>query len=202
MTLWGNIDYDSGNNKPKYANTTNTTCNSTINGARANTDHCYGPVYGISPTEMENNYDSYQKPAHAGWTASKIGTGPVASITANGYGFGYNAAGYFILTDTSALGKGSGANVGFTIANAQNIMQSYSTNAQLNVINTITVYNGGSGYSENSKISMYLTQKGAANSGFSITLGGRGDRKNFETLVAMGSITGDDPRDNVYFAGP
>jgi len=36
MSLWGNIDYPTSNLKPVFANTTNASSNSTINGTSAN----------------------------------------------------------------------------------------------------------------------------------------------------------------------
>lgn len=194
--LWGNKDYVTGNQKPLFANTTNVSSASTINGAKANTNKHYGQVFGVSVTEQQSS----GKTAHPGWVSYKVGTGPILSIGAVG-GSGYNSAGFLLLTDTSAANTGVGANVAFTIANAQNSLQSFSSNAQLNVINTITVVNGGSGWSENSKIAVVSTNRGIVNSTFTITLGGRGDRRFYETLVAMDSISFDNPRDNNTFSG-
>lgn len=195
--LWGNKDYATGNQKPLFANTSNISSASTINGARANTNKHYGQVFGVSATEQSAITGG---PAHPGWVSYKVGTGPIKSIEAVG-GSGYNSGGYLILTDTSAANTGTGANISFAIANAQNTLQSFSSNAQLNVINTITINSPGSGWSENSKIAVVSTNRGIVNSTFVITLGGRGDRRTFETLVAMGSITSDDPRDNTIFSG-
>jgi hypothetical protein len=105
--LWGNIDYQSGNNKPKFANTSNTYIGSTsIGGSKANTSKYWGWVHGVSVTEAANTTGDGKKVAHAGWVSQKIGTG------------------------------------------------------------------------------------------------GRAGRIQYETLVAMGSITGDDPTANTYFPGP
>lgn len=196
MPLWGNKDYDTGNLKPLFANTTNISSSSTINGSRANTNHCYGQVFGVSAAEASNTVNP--KIVHPGWVSYKVGTGPIKTVGWSG-GIGYNSGGYLILTDTSAANTGTGANISYTIANSQNVMESYSPNAQFNVINSITVVTGGSGWSENSKITVVSTSRGITNSTFSFTLGGKGDRKFFETLVAMGSITSDNPRDNYVF---
>jgi hypothetical protein len=194
--LWGNIDAANGYNKPVFANTTNVQSNSTIHGTAANTVTYYGPVFGVSAQETSNS--GSDRVTHAGWVSQKIGTGPVASIGFSG-GTGYNSGGYFVLTDGSVLASGTGANISYSIANSQNIMEAFSTNAQLNVINTITVVSGGRGYSSVSDITYYTTSRGITNATFTIVLGGRAGRKNYETIVAMGSITGDDPRDNVFF---
>lgn len=198
--LWGNIDYASGNLKPKFANTTNATVTSTIHGNAANTSKYYGIVAGVSATEQERSNTTAQHPAHAGWVSMKVGTGPITSISVSG-GTGINSAGYLIITDTSVKGSGSGANVSYTIANSQNTLEAYSTNSQLNVINTITVVNGGSGYSNASALTIMTNTTAISNGTFSAVLGGRAGRINTEVLVAMGSMTGDDPRDNVYFTG-
>lgn len=199
MTLWGNIDTASGNQKPVFANTTNVTSSSTIHGKAANTNTYYGQVYGVSATEAANNTGHGKKVVHAGWVSQKIGTGPIKSIGWSG-GTGYNAAGYLRFTDGSVLGDGTGANASFTIANTLNVMQSYSTNAQWNVINSITVNDGGSLYS-NSTLIAVAGPAAISNATFTIVLGGRGDRTNYETLVAMGSMVGDDDNDNVFFPG-
>lgn len=196
MSLWGSIDYDTGNNKPKFANTTNVSSESSIHGEVANTNAFYGVVFGVSVEE--SGTPEGRRTAHPGWVSQKIGTGPIIGIGRSG-GRGYNSGGYFVFTDGSILASGTGANVSYAIANSQNIMQAFSTNSYMNVINTVTVVAGGSGYSDSSNIALYTTSEGITNATFTITLGGRGDRKSYETLVAMGSMSGDDPRDNATF---
>ncbi len=202
MSLWGNQDYPSGNQKPVFANTTNTTSASTIHGAAANTDKFYGAVAGVSSTEETVSEGKAQHPAHAGWVSLKVGTGPVVSISTSG-GRGINADGYLVLTDTSLHGAGASVtNVSYTIANSENTLQSYSANAYWNVINTITVVNGGSGWSNTSDITVDTdTGDYIDTPTFTVTLGGRAGRISTETLVAMGSITLDAPSDNAYFTG-
>jgi hypothetical protein len=194
MSLWGNIDYVTSNLKPLYANTTNASSNSTINGTSAN--QVYGIVAGVSATETERANSLPQHPTHAGWVSLKVGTGPVKAISVSG-GTGINAAGY--LTFTS--GDGTGANVSFTTANSQNTLQSYSTNPTLNTYGTFTVNDGGSGYTNAAAITVRTNGANIALGTFTVELGGRAGRIQTETLVAMGSITLDDPRDNVYFTG-
>lgn len=203
MSLWGNIDYDSGNNKPKFANTSNAYSNSTINGTAANNNTYYGWVMGVTTIEMNASLNAGHHPSHSGWISLKIGTGPIASISSNG-GSGINSAGYLLLTDTSpgsVVGLGTGANISYTIANSLNTLQSYSTNSQLNVINTITVVSGGSGWSNSSAITVLTNGTAISNATFTVKLGGRGNRATAETLVAQASMTGHDPRDNPFFPG-
>lgn len=200
MSLWGNKDYNTGNNKPVYANTSNAYSNSTINGIVANTNAYYGIVAGVSTGEMANTTTSAKTPHHSGWVSLKIGTGPVKSISVSG-GTGINAPGYLLLTDISVLGQGTGANISFTTANAQNTLESYSSNSTLNTYGTFTVVNGGSGFSDASKITITTNGANTTLGTFTTTLGGRAGRVQTETLIAMGSITFDDPRDNVFFTG-
>lgn len=199
MPLWGNLDGITGNQKPVFANTSNVNSNSTINGSSANI--VYGFVYGVSATEMNNTVNP-NKPQHGGWVSQKIGKGPISAIAVSTTGAGINAGGFLILTDTSYGGGGSGANISFTIANTQNTLQSYSSNAYWNGVATVTVVNGGSGFSNVSAITTKVTNSANITQPvFSITLGGRAGRIQYETLVATGTITGDDPRDNPFFPG-
>lgn len=200
MSLWGNLDNATGNDKPVFANTSNAYSNSTINGNAANTDTYYGMVMGVSTGEMANTSTKPQKPAHAGWVSVKYGTGSITGISVSG-GTGINSAGYLIITDISAHGQGTGANISYTTANAQNVLQSYSSNAQLNTFGTLTIVNGGSGYSNASALTIVTNKTAISNGTFTATLNGRAGRIKTEVLVAMGSITGDDPRDNVLFTG-
>ena len=200
MSLWGNIDYPTSNLKPVFANTTNASSNSTINGTAANTNTFYGVVAGVSATEQQNLVNGNPKPQHAGWVSIKTGTGPVTGISVSG-GTGINAAGYLTFTDSSVLGQGTGANISFTTANSQNTLQTYSTNSAWNTFGTFTINNGGSLYSNASAITIRTNGSNTSLGTFTVTLGGRAGRIQTETLVAMGSITLDDPRDNVYFSG-
>lgn len=199
MSLWGNLDNATGNDKPLFANTSNSTSNSTINGTVANTNAYYGNMYGVSATEHQNT--TRHDGSHAGWVSQKIGTGPVASISITSGGTGINAAGYLLISDNSYLGQGAGFNASFSIANSQNTLQTYSTNSAWNVINSITIVNGGSGFSNVSALNVRTNGSNTTWPNLSITLGGRAGRFTMETIVAMGSITGDDPLDNVYFSG-
>lgn len=200
--LWGNKDYETSNLKPVFANTTNASSNSVIHGTSANTNKYYGVVAGVSATEQAAVTTSGlpQQPAHAGWVSLKIGTGPITTISVSG-GTGINDAGYLTITDTSVLGQGTGANVYYTTANSQNTLESYSIDPTLNTYGTLTLVSGGSLYSNSSDILVTPATAGITNGTFTLTLGGRAGRIQTETLVAMGSITFDDPRDNVYYSG-
>jgi hypothetical protein len=196
MSLWGNLDGITGNNKPKYANTTYRISNSTINGSKANTAKYYGAVYGVSATEAANTLVDGDKVAHAGWVSQKIGTGPIASVTVVNGGQNYNSAGYIVVS-----GGGDGTvNLAYTIANSRNTLQTYSSNSYWNTIASVVVVNGGAGF--NVAPTLVANGPNSANfATFSVALGGRAGRVNYETLVAMGSMTGDDTGDDKYFPG-
>ena len=198
MPLWGKLDAASGNQKPLFANTSNAYSNSTINGTAANTNTYYGNMYGVSAGEQAN---ATKAGAHSGWVSQKIGTGPVAAISVTG-GAGINANGFIILTDGSYLKQGTDANISFVMANTQNTLQRFSTNPTWNGVGSVTIVNGGSGWSNAAAITGVVSN--AANTTqptITVTLGGRAGRIQYETIVATGTITGDDPRDNVYFVG-
>lgn len=175
MSLWGNLDNPTGNNKPKYSNTSTT--------------------YGVSVTEEANTLGDGKLITHTGWVLQTIGTGPVVSALITNAGAGINAAGFL----TVSGGGGSGANISYAIANSQNTLQSYSTNPAWNVISSITVNAGGSGYT--SAPTVTYTGANSTRPTFTATVGGRAGRRFYETLVATGSITGDDSNDNTYFPG-
>lgn len=198
MPLWGNKDYITSNNKPLWANTTNASSNSVINGTSANI--FYGIVAGVSATEEGVSAPAPRATQHAGWNGIKIGTGPITGIIASG-ATGINANGYLRITDGSAHGQGTGANIFYTTANSQNTLQAFSSNAQLNTFGTFTVVSGGSGFSNTTAIVIGPTGTSISNGSITAVLGGRAGRIQAETLVAMGSITFDDPRDNVFFSG-
>lgn len=200
MPLWSNYDYATGNGKPLYANTSNAYSNSVINGTAANSYHYYGIVAGVSATEEAVRAPASNSSTHAGWVSIKIGTGPITGISVSG-GTGINAAGFLTITDISAHGQGTSANISFTTANAQNTLQSSSSNSTLNTYGTFTIVNGGRGFSNASAITIRTNGANTTLGTFTVALGGRGGRIQAETLVAMGSITFDDPRDNVWFSG-
>lgn len=200
MPLWGKLDDASGNQKPLFANTSNAYSNSTINGTKANTAKYYGNMYGVSTGEIANA--TVKGSQHSGWVSAKIGTGPVSALAITGRGTGINANGFILLTDTSYLKQGANVNISFVMANTQNTLERFSTNPSWNGVGSVTVVAGGDGWSNASAITAVVSN--AANTTqptFTFTLGGRAGRINYETIVATGSITGDDPRDNVYFTG-
>ena len=177
MPLWGNLDGPTGNSKPKYANVAST--------------------MGVSVTEKSNTQAiaAGNIPPHSGWVKQTLGTGGLATIAISDGGTGINSAGYLTISG----GGGTGANVSYTTANSQNTLQSYSSNSAWNVVATVVVNNPGTGFT--SAPTVTYTGANSTLPTFTATLGGRAGRKFYETLVATGTIAGDDTADNTYFPG-
>lgn len=182
MALWGNLD--AANNAPKqsdmtgYGGTTgsvsangqtyyaNTQINATVQNAALG-------IFGVDTTEQTNWSTANGHPQHAGWVARKVGMGPITGITANSGAVSAN--GYLTFTG----GNGLGATTGNTTANA-----SISVNTA-GYITSITINNPGL-YANTP-----VATAASGNAVFTITMGGRANRIQTETLVAMGSMTGD-----------
>jgi hypothetical protein len=123
-------------------------------------------VEGVTAAEEASDTLGTQ---HAGWNLVKRGTGPVVSITANTGA--YSPDGNVYLTFSNG-----GTNT--TTANAQIV-----TDGSKQIL-SITVNDGGE-YSATPTIGAVAN----ANVAFTITMGGRANRVQTETLVAMGSIS-------------
>jgi hypothetical protein len=182
MPLWGSLD--AANNAPKQSDTSGyggSTPQVTSNGQvyYANTKinafiaNAAIGIFGVDTTEQQNALTaSYGHPQHSGWVLRKVGTGPILSITANAGATGVNS--YITIT------KGDGnAGSGNTAANAQ-----ISVNTA-GYITTITINNPGS-YANTP-----IATPNTGNAVFTVTMGGRANRVQTETLVAIGPMTGD-----------
>jgi hypothetical protein len=187
MSLWGNIDTASGNQKPVFANTAND------KNHRANT------VYGVSVTEQANTMGVGPGLQHAGWNIIKLGTGPIKEITITSGGSGINTGGgYLVVSPVIGAGR-SNANISYTTANSQNTLQSFSTNPAWNVVASVVINNVG-----NYELTAPTVTFAGANTTrptFSVTMGGRAGRVTSETLVAMGSMVGDNTADDTILPG-
>ena len=186
MSLWGNLD--ASNNAPKQTDTTGYGGNTpqvTSNGQvyysntaiNAFIDDAAIGIFGVDTTEQTAATSAQGVPQHAGWVLRKVGMGPIASITANSGAVGVNA------TMTITGGNGIGATTGSSPATVV-----VRVNAA-NYIIGVDVVNGGL-YANTPVINAM------SNAAFTITMGGRANRVQTETLVAMGSIYGDGG--NVY----
>jgi hypothetical protein len=148
----------------------------------ANVANCFG----VSATERANTQNDGPIIAHAGWVLQTVGTGGVATLTISNVG--QNLVANIVAANGYVNffgGGGSGANA------------SYSANAlNSNSILSVTILNPGSLYT--SAPTANITNSTAV---LNVTVGGRVGRRFYETLVAGGSVTGDDPADNTYFPG-
>jgi hypothetical protein len=135
-------------------------------------------VFGVSVTEVANTSGDGRKVAHAGWNKQTLGTGYVKEFTINAGGDGF--ANDFV-TFTGAATTNANARI-FSIGGA---------------IQRIDVLNPGAGYVVTPTVSLPT----GANASVTVVMGGRANRKTYETLVAAGSISGDSPTDNTYFPG-
>lgn len=149
-----------------------TRANANVIFANSNTAQAFSAavgVYGVDTQEASNTQvtPAATKMAHAGWVQRTAGMGAVLTISANAGSFGTNS---FV---TFAAG-GTGA----TVANAT---ISVATDG---AVQSVTLNSGG----------LYLTTPTAVptsgNAAFTLTMGGRANRTQYETLVAAGSITG------------
>lgn len=138
-------------------------------------------TYGVSVTEAANTTGDGPKVAHSGWVKQTIGTGSVTTVTISAAGTGYSN-GFVAFSG----GGGTGANASFL------------TDANGNVV-SVVINSGGSGYT--SAPTAIATGTNTAPATLAATVGGRAGRRHYETLVATGSITGDDTVDNTYFPG-
>lgn len=172
MPLWGNLDL--ANNAPKFApaggygvsaNGYSMFANTAINGFTPDTAT---GVFGVSAAEKSNTSLDLSYAQHAGWNLRRAGTGPVTAIAVanGGSGFLPNANGFIAFT-----GYGSGANA------------RYYTNGTGNV-NSVVLLSGGADY--NVAPTAAVTPPNVANVAptFTVTVGGRAGRIQYETLVA------------------
>jgi len=205
MSLWGNLD--AANNVPKQTDTSGyggDTPQVTNEGEvyYANTaigdfiDKAAIGIFGVDTDEQTQSTagdGGSGVPQHAGWVIRKVGTGPIDSITVNS---GAHLVNSYINFSTGAGKAGSGE----TQANARVYVD--GTGAVLNVTlgNTAGVY-ANTPTIANIYTSLHFVQNtstlagkvnaGRANAVFTINMGGRANRVQTETIVAMGSMFGD-----------
>lgn len=181
MSLWKSED--AASNAPLYAvaagygisangSTLYENANLQVSGATG--------VYGVDKTEAGVTSGDGKEVAHAGWVLARRGSGPIVSITANTGAYSNDGNVYLTFT---------GGGTGNTLANAR-----VTINNTSNAITSITVNIGGS-YMTTPTVTPITGASGAAT--FTVTMGGRANRVSYETLVAMGSMTGDG--DDTYF---
>ena len=178
MALWSNTDANTS--VPKFApslvkvgnsqDNSNLLYGNTTTGAFI-TGTAVG-VFGVDATEQGLASNQAEHSAHAGWVLRKAGMGGIATISAGA-------------TNRSNVGNSyitfTGGGTGNTSANAQLFVNATSNVVTTIVLNTVGLY----------ETTPTATVAGNANVTITLTMGGRANRNTVETLVAMGSMTGD-----------
>jgi hypothetical protein len=189
-TLWNN--FDGGNAAPIWAATAlkvaPTRANANVIFANANVSTIASEsigVYGVSADEIANTTGQGRSAGHTGWVLRTGFMGPVISITANANAYGTNSWIRFSGGQTSSNTiNPAGQGTGNTSANA------YLSVAANGRVQSVTLYDGG----------LYLTTPNASpvsgNTAFTITMGGRANRFQYEVLVACNTIYSDATSDD------
>lgn len=185
MALWGKTDNAAGstiyaaqqvNRTPNTANRT-TLFNNVTTGAfqnnGVNSKKAVGQ-FGVSAAECANTQSEGKRVTHAGWNLRTRGTGPLGTITVAAAGRTYANS------DTFSVAAGTGGT---------NATGNLVTNATGNVV-SYSITNGGANFNSATPTVTITTAAGVGAS-LTATAGGRAGRITYETLVAMGSITGD-----------
>ena len=191
MALWGNLD--AANNAPKTGDTSGyggstpqVTSNTQVYYANTKlgsfiTNAAIG-VFGLTAAEQANSSPDTAsgKPTHAGWVIRKVGMGPILTITANSGAVGANST-LVVRANSGFSNTGSNGLTSIVQANVYVIVNSagYVQNSQIQIVNP--------GFYANTPV---LTPA-SGNAVYTITMGGRANRIETETIVAMGSMTGD-----------
>ena len=194
MSLWGNLD--AANNAPVSSamagyggNTPQVTANAEVYYANTKlgsfSDNQAIGIFGVTAAEQANSSTvaSTGVPTHAGWVTRRVGMGPVTTITAN--------AGCVAVNSTITIVANSG--FGNTGSNGRSTIIPVVATISVNTagyINTITIVNPGL-YANTP-----ILRPNTGNAVFTVSMGGRANRISTETLVAMGSMTGDN--ENVF----
>jgi hypothetical protein len=191
MALWGNLE--AANNAPKTGGTSGyggstpqVTSNTQVYYANTKlgsfiTNAAIG-VFGLTAAEQANSSPDTAsgKPTHAGWVIRKVGMGPILTITANSGAVGANGT-LVVRANSGFSNTGSNGLTSIVQANVYVIVNSagYVQNSQIQIVNP--------GFYANTPV---LTPA-SGNAVYTITMGGRANRVETETIVAMGSMTGD-----------
>ena len=138
-------------------------------------------IFGVDSTESSVTTGESPYIQHAGWNLRKAGSGPVIKIEIANPGANYASDGFIVFTG----GGGSGANA------------SYTVNTTSKIITSVTLNSGGSDYIT-TPTATAANGTSVNSASFVVTMGGRSNRIQYETLVAMGSMTGDGSDDTLF----
>jgi hypothetical protein len=178
MALWSNTDANTSVPKfaPSLVKVGNSQTNSNLLYANTTTgafitDSAVG-VFGVDATEQGLASNQAEHAAHAGWVLRKTGMGGVSTISTGATNKSNVGNAYVVFT---------GGGTGNTTANAQLFVNATSNVVTTIVLNSVGLY----------ETTPTATVAGNANVTITLTMGGRANRNTMETLVAMGSMTGD-----------
>lgn len=182
MVQWGNTD-DAANsvlwgvsNHSKEANTVNQTAffgNTTVGAFQNGSEEAVGQ-FGVDVVEMGVT----DGPAHAGWVERTEGVGELSEVTVSSGGADFDTG------DTIEVVADSGANAEGTVTIAAN------------VITAITLTDTGGLFKAGPTIN--ITTGAGTGATLVGVVGGKAGRVSYETLVAMGSMTGDASDDTEF----
>mgnify|MGYP001589972370 CR=1 FL=1 len=172
MSLWNSTDANTG--APKFAIFAGL-------GVAANGNVLFGNVQsgafhanvglgidGVTPAEKAN----VAGPQHAGWVSKKLGTGGIGTITITNGGTGYTGGNGFLTITGGGVGNNL-ANISYTVNGTNSIVAATINLVGGNYVSTPNV----------NAVATFSTQ-----AAFTVTMGGRANRIQYETLVAGGNI--------------
>ncbi len=138
-------------------------------------------MFGVDTTEAQVS----NSVTHAGWVRVTQWTGPVSGLSITAAGTGYSN------TDLIKVSGGT--------SNAAGTLVTNSTGG----ITSVVLTGGGAGFKSVGTGTSAVTNatggaSGGSNAVIGFTLGGRAGRVFMETIVAMGSISGDASDDSIF----
>ena len=146
-------------------------------------------VFGVDAAEKSNTQREGPRCTHSGWVKRIQGTGPVSAVTVTNGGTGYTPGPGF-LTITG----------GGTANNPANV--AYQVNVGGSIANTTIVVGGGNYTNTLPAIVANAVVAFTTPAAFTVTMGGRANRVQYEVMVAAGSMSVDADAlvsDNVIF---
>lgn len=170
MSLWKSTDL--ATSAPKFdtfsglgvsANGQELFANTDVNLYKANVALTSNGLTAVEKTSVSG-------PAHAGWVNEKRGTGPIASIAIANNGTGYSGNGFLTIT---------GGGTGNTSANVSYVVSG-------GLIVSVALVSGGVNYKTTPTVNAVAAFTVQAQ--FVVTMGGRANRVQYETIAAIGSI--------------
>jgi len=175
MSLWGNTA--NANSAPKYHILATSKARGNTLYSNTNLDaFTQNQVVGVFPANSTTANNNGFKMSHDGWVLVRTGTGPVTKFTVTNGGSGY-----------SNLDIAKVVSYDTNNAPALGAITTYANGT----INTVTLTSSSSGFLGTETAVVANSTGGTANgtlAAFSLTFGGRAGRKQYETLVAAGTI--------------